>query len=66
MRPASVVLATVFNGVPFEAVQLFRGMERGLMCFACQSLNESQKTFHLVSLARAVLIGGCRTRPTCG
>ncbi len=42
MRPASVVLAAVFNGVPFEAVHLFRGMERGLLSFACQSLNESQ------------------------
>ena len=40
MLPASVVLATVFNGVPFEAVQLFRGMERRLLSFACQSLNE--------------------------
>ncbi|QNJ31448.1 hypothetical protein SynPROS91_01067 [Synechococcus sp. PROS-9-1] len=42
MRPALVVLASVLDGIPFEALQLFRRMERGLLCFACQSLKESQ------------------------
>ncbi|QNJ25621.1 hypothetical protein SynSYN20_01287 [Synechococcus sp. SYN20] len=42
MRLALVVLPTVFNGVSFEAVQLFRGVQRGLLRFACQSLKEPQ------------------------
>jgi hypothetical protein len=35
MRPASVVLATVFNGVPFEALQFLRRMKRWFLRFAC-------------------------------
>ena len=57
MRFASVVLTTVFNGIPFEALQLLRSMERRFLHFACQSFDQSQKTLHPVSLAHAISLG---------
>ena len=46
LLPASVVLATVVDRICFKALQLFGGVQRGLLPFACQSLKQLQQSFH--------------------
>ena len=40
MLPASVVLGFVLNGIAFEALQFFRRMQRWLLRFARQTLQQ--------------------------
>ena len=55
MRLASVVFAPILDGIPFEALQLFRCVKRGLLLFSCQSLNELYETLHVVNVAGEIL-----------
>ena len=46
LPPASVVLAAIVDRICFKALQLFGGVQRGLLPFACQSLKQLQQSFH--------------------
>ena len=46
LRPASVVFAAVVNRICFKALQLFGGVQWGLLPFACPSLKQLQQSFH--------------------
>ena len=55
MRPASVVLTSVLDSIPFKALQFFRCVKRRLLLFSSESLNEFQELFHVFSTADAML-----------
>ena len=40
------MLAAVVDRICFKALQLFGGVQRGLLPFACQSLKQLQQSFH--------------------